>query len=151
MENKILNSEVLVDIFGKFPSFHDSEVVQIIIKRKESGKFCPTPEALISIKHYGLDNSFLVKLSFKYIFGLKLENFNHQNVLASLSIESFSEEHLESIKQNSRLLGVVNQEEIERLNFHVKFHYCFGVEAEFLCNDVIIDSVNLLTENEKDL
>ncbi len=151
MESKIKNIELLTDIFEKFPSFHDAEVLQITLKRKDDGKFCPIMETLIDIEHYGLGNSFLVNLKFKGIFGLKLENFNHQNVLGNLSIEKFSDEYLESIKRDSRLLGVVSQKEIDRLNFHVKFHYCFGVEAEFLCNEVIVDSVNLLTEDEKDL
>ena len=151
MENKIKNIELLTNIFEKFPSFHDAEVLQITLKRKEDGKFCPILETLIDIKHYGLDNSFLVNLKFKGIFGLKLENFNHQNVLGNLSIQNFSEEYWESIKRDSRLLGVVSQKEIDRLNFYVKFHYCFGMEAEFLCNEVIVDSVKLLTEGENDL
>jgi hypothetical protein len=151
MKNKIQNAELLTDIFGKFPSFHDAEVVQIILNRKVNNKFCPTLEALINIEQYNLGNSFLVNLKFTNIFGLKLENFNHQNVLGDLTIETFSDKYWESIKHDSRLLGVVSPKEIERLNFYVKFHYCFGVEAEFLCNEVIVDSVNLLSGDEKDL
>ncbi|MDQ6788168.1 MAG: immunity 50 family protein [Acidobacteriota bacterium] len=148
MEGKIQNIELLTNIFGKFPSFHDAEVVQIILKRKENNKFCPILEVLINIKQYHLGNSFLVNLKFTNIFGLKLENFNHQNVLGNLDIEEFSDQYWETIKNDSRLLGVVSQNEIERLNFYIKFHYCFGVEAELLCDEVIVDSVKLLTSDE---
>ncbi len=148
MQSSIQNVELLTNIFGKFPSFHDAEVVQIALKRKEEGKICPTLEVLINIEQYNLGNSFLVNLKFTNIFGLKLENFNHQNVLGDLDIEEFSDQYWESIKQDSRLLGVVSQNEIERLNFYVKFHYCFGIEAEFLCGEIIVDSVKLLADEE---
>jgi hypothetical protein len=141
MKGDIQNSELLIDVFGKLPSFHDAEVVQIMLKRNENNKRCPTLEGLINVKQYNLGRSFLINLKFTNIFGLKLENFNHQNVLGDLEIEDFSNEYWETIKNDSRLLGLVSQNEIERLNFHIKFHYCFGIEAEFLCEEVIVDSV----------
>jgi hypothetical protein len=151
MKYDIQNVELLTNVFGKFPSFHDAEVIQIILKSKKNDKLCPTLEALI--RSYEMSSKqdeqgknlykhhYLVNLKFKYIFGLKLENFNHQNVLGSLIISEFSNEYWESIKQDSRLLGVVGKQEIERLNFHVKFEYCFGIEAEFLCSEVVVESV----------
>ena len=146
MKSNIQNTELLTAIFGKFPSFHDTEVVQITLKRRDGNERCPTLETLINIKQYNLVSSFLVNLKFTNIFGLKLENFNHQNVLGDLDIEEFSDEYWETIKNDSRLLGVVSQNEIERLNFYIKFHYCFGVEAEFLCDEVIVASVTEFTD-----
>jgi len=149
MEKNIQNTELLIDIFGKFPSFHDAEVVQITIKRKNEGEYCPTLNALISIKNYNSSDNFLVDLKFKGIFGLKLENFNHQNVLGHLEIEEFSDEYFEKLKDDDRLLGVVNNQEVERLNLYIKFYYCFGIEAEFLCQSVSIESVKVLSKEEK--
>lgn len=143
MKEKIQNVELLINAFGKFPTFHDAEVVQILLKRKNDGKYCPTLEALILISNYNAGEKFLINLIFKYIFGLKLENFNHQNVLSDLYITDFSENFYEDTKHDKRLLGVVSQEEISRLNYYVKFEYCFGIESEFLCNEVIVGSVNL--------
>ncbi len=79
---------------------------------------------------------------------MKLENFNHQNVINGLEISNFSDNYFEKIKNDVRLLGVVSETEIERLNFYVKFEYCFGVEAEFLCQSVVIDSVELMIDEE---
>ena len=147
MKEKIQNSELLIETFGKFPTFHDAEVVQISLKRKNSGRYCPTLEALISISNYNSVEKFLVKLVFINIFGLKLENFNYQNVLGNLYVSDFSEEFFENTKHDKRLLGVVSKTEVERLNYYVKFEYCFGIEAEFLCNEVVIDSVNLWSDD----
>src|SRR5215203_3260126 len=141
MKAKIQNAELLINAFGQFPTFHDAEVVQILLKRKNNREYCPTLEALIRISNYKTGNKFLVNLLFKYIFGLKLENFNHQNVLGDLYITEFSEEFFEKSKHDKRLLGVVSKAEIERLNYYVKFEYCFGIEAEFLCGEIIIDSM----------
>lgn len=144
MQEKIQNAELLIDIFGKFPTFHDAEVAEIILKRKDKVERCSTFEALIIISNYRTGDRFLVNLIFKNIFGLKLENFNHQNVLGGLYITEFSEEFFENTKHDKRLLGVVSEAEIEKLKCYVKFEYCFGIEAEFLCNEIIVDSVRSL-------
>ncbi len=149
MEKNIQNTEILIDIFGKFPSFHDAEVVQVAIKRKDSGEYCPTFNALIKINNHNSGDDFLVDLKFKSIFGLKLENFNHQNILGDLEIREFSDKYFEELKSDDRLLGVVGNQEIERLNLYVKFYYCFGIEAEFLCQSVSIESVKVLSKEEK--
>lgn len=59
MENKIQNTELLMNIFGKFPNFHDAEVVQTALKRKENGEYCPTLEASVLIKHYDLGDGII--------------------------------------------------------------------------------------------
>ncbi|HSK72978.1 MAG TPA: Imm50 family immunity protein [Pyrinomonadaceae bacterium] len=148
MENKIQNTELLMDIFGKFPNFHDAEVVKTALKRKENDEYCPILETSVLIKHYGLGDSFLVNFKFKSIFGLKLENFNRQNVLGSLEIQEFDDEYFESLKSDKRLRGVTTRQEVEGLNFYVRFNYCFGIEAEFLCESIVIESVKLLSPEE---
>lgn len=54
MKSKIQNIESLTNIFGKFPSFQDAEVLQITLKRKDGIEICPTLEALIIVKQYNL-------------------------------------------------------------------------------------------------
>src|SRR5687768_8660126 len=147
MKEKIQNSELLIETFGKFPTFYDAEVVQILLKRKNNGKYGPTLEASICIINYNSGEKFLVKLSFMNIFGLNLENFNYQNVLGDLYVSDFSEEFFENIKHDKRLLGVVSKTEVEGLNYYVKFEYCFGIEAKFLCSGIVIDSVNLWSDD----
>ena len=141
METFIKDSDLLIQAFGKFPTFHDAEVVEISLKRHFGEELCPTLFAFIRIKNYQTNEIFLVNLIFKSIFGLRLENFNHQNVLGDLLISDFSEELFEKIKNDERLLGVVGERKLENLNYYVKFEYCFGVEAEFLCGEIILKSV----------
>lgn len=151
INDKIQNVELLIETFGKFPSFHDAEVVRVILERKYDGANSPTMNALIRGFAYtpiedDPDKKFLrtdydVNLTFSGIFGLKLENFNHQNVLGHLYITDFSVDHLDRLRGDYRLLGLVKQEQINDLQFYIKFEYCFGIDAEFLCESVIVDSV----------
>ena len=67
MEKNIQNRELLIDIFGKFPSFHDAEVVQVAIKRKNDGEYCLTFNSLIKINNHNSGDDFLVDLKFKSI------------------------------------------------------------------------------------
>lgn len=139
MENKIENAEMLIDVFGRFPSFHDAEVWKITLNRKVIEKPSPTLEALIYV--YSSGKQCLVNLEFTGVFGLKLENFNHQNALGDLEIREMLEEDFKKYRTDARLFGVTTKNEVKRLNFYVKFYYCFGVEAEFLCSSVEIASV----------
>lgn len=141
MQEKIKNSELLTEAFGKVPSFHDAEVVQINLARRFGDEMRPALEASIKVANYHHSAYFLVKLSFRSIFGLRLENFNHQNVLGGLIVEDFSEEFFDSLKSDDRLRGVVGPGEIERLEYYVKFEYCFGIEAEFLCGEIVAESI----------
>ena len=139
MENNVQNPDLLIDIFGEFPSFHDAEVWKITLNRKANEKPSPTLEALIYV--YSSGKKCLANLEFAGVFGLKLENFNHQNALGDLEIREISEQDFDKYQTDKRLFGVVGKNEIQRLKFYVKFYYCFGVEAEFLCSSVNIVSV----------
>jgi hypothetical protein len=148
LENQIQNVELLTDLFGCFPSFHDSEVVQLILDRKVDGKFCPTLTAKIRVYNSKINS--LVTMKFTQIFGLKLENFNHQNVLGDLKIEEIVRTDFKGFENDERLLGVISKSEIEQQNFKVKFEYCFGIEADFLCSSIIIEDVQSLPVGKVD-
>lgn len=89
------NAEMLTRIFGRWPTFHDAEVVRIALDR--SGPAGPTLDATVHVwemtpdvnpsGQYILRKHTLVTLRFHAIDELELSGFNHQNVLNDLAIE----------------------------------------------------------------
>lgn len=133
IESKILNSNLLTKVFGRFPSFHDAEVLQITLNRRGLDSFNPTLQAVIHVfemtseidpnNQYVLKNHTLVTVNFSGINQLSLEDFNHQNVLLGLSIKDISDRQLEWDK------------------FEVSFDGIHGVSGRFQCKTVDIESV----------
>ncbi len=131
--SKIQNSHLLTDVFGKFPSFHDSEVHHINLVRGETRAFSPTLVAVIHVfemtsqidekNRYVLKNHVLVEFRFSKVSNLNLVGFNYQNVLESLEITEASEAEGEETK------------------LKVLFEGIFGVTAEFYCEAISIESV----------
>ena len=131
--SKIQNSYLLTDVFGKFPSFHDSEVHEIKLVRGETRSYNPTLSAVIHVfemtsqvdekNRYVLKNYVLVEFRFSKVSNLEIAGFNHQNVLQSLEITEASEIEGEETK------------------FEVTFESIFGVGAEFYCEGISIESV----------
>jgi hypothetical protein len=127
LETKIQNGHLLTDIFGRWPSFHDSEVVRIVLDRDDT----PYREAAVHVFEmtsqiengaYVLKNHILATLRFIEIYQLELADFNHQNVLFGLNIRDIS------------------NRQMERINFEVSFGGTFGVSADFQCNAVRVES-----------
>ena len=131
--NKIQNSHLLTDVFGKFPSFHDAEVHQFNLLRGETRFFNPMLFATIHVfemtsqvdekNRYVLKNHVLVEFRFSKVSDLEIAGFNHQNVLQFLEITEASE---------------ADGEETE---FEVLFEGIFGVSAKFRCEAVSVESV----------
>ena len=128
---RIENVHLLEDVFGYFPSFHDAEVLRIILNRESVG-ILPTLEAEIyvfEITSQVVDGKYVcekhtrVTFQFHEIDGLILEGFNNQNVLQGLSIKDISDHQLENLK------------------FEVGIEGNFGVEARFKCRSIKIVSV----------
>ena len=129
--SKIEDAHLLEDLFGYFPSFHDAEVLRLILERN-GGDGLPTLEAQISAfeitsevvnGRYVLDKHCIVTLRFFAIDGLVLEDFNHQNALFGLSIKDISSYQLEDLK------------------FEIRFDAAHGMNAHFRCRSVQIKSV----------
>ena len=88
------NAESLTKVFGRWPSFHDAEVVRITLDR--SGDEGPNLEAVIyvfeptnavdSTGHYVLVNHTEVTFRFANVELCSFGGFNRQNVLASLDV-----------------------------------------------------------------
>ena len=130
--NKIQNSHLLTDVFGKFPSFHDAEVHRLNLERGETRSFNSTLFALIHVfqmtsevdekNHYVLKNHVLVEFRFLKVSDLEIAGFNHQNVLQFLEIKETLEAEGEA-------------------EFDVLFEGIFGVSAKFHCEAISIESV----------
>lgn len=90
----------LTSVFGRWPSFHDAEVVRIVLDR--SGSEGPSLEARLHVFEmtdrvgptgaYVLENHTLVTLGFSGVALERMEDFNHQNVLWDLVLTAIDSE-----------------------------------------------------------
>ena len=96
-ETRIVGREKVISVFGRWPTFHDAEVLWLGLDRHGPGVGTgPSLEAVIHAfemtsevaptGHYVLKNHVLVHLRFVSVERVCLDGFNHQNALYSLSI-----------------------------------------------------------------
>jgi hypothetical protein len=133
IERKIKNSNLLMQVFGRWPSFHDAEVISIELFREASGVSLPNLRSKIhafemtseidSQGFYVLRNHVLVTFLFSGIDENLVNGFNQQNVLWELAIVDISSRQLEHLK------------------FEVHFSSSFGVEVKFKCLGLEIETV----------
>ena len=102
MENiiykKIIGHEKLTNIFGYWPSFHDAEVISIILERigkdEREGPvlyakihvFQMGPEKTNYGKKFVFHHHSIVTFCFAIVENLILDGFNHQNVILGFKI-----------------------------------------------------------------
>ena len=126
---KIENLYLLTDVFGRFPNFHDAEVLSFNTYRnfpKRSGPFIlssiyvfeMTPETDESGR-YILKNKSVVTFRFDKVCELLAKGFNHQNMLQELIVKSEAESALTEVIYKS----------------------CVGLEASFKCENIRIEMV----------
>jgi hypothetical protein len=139
IESLVKGSEKLLAIFGRWPSFHDAEVMEIRLSRNPKGpggKHDRRVELIARIHtwdmtnevdntgYYVLKNHTLVALRFSGVQELKLEGFNHQNVIFGLTIQPIEASNSGDAK------------------FHIELDPSFGVDAIFDCAAVeIVDAI----------
>jgi Immunity protein 50 len=133
--DKIINIHLLTDIFGEFPSFHDSEVLRIVLDRRDFRiDKRPTLAATIHLWKmtseinkngcYILSNHTLVTFEFEDIQDLEITDFNIQNVLGCLVISELLDQHS------------------KRTVFEVAFDGIYGVDARFRCRSIrVVEAV----------
>ncbi len=94
IEKVFRNSELVVNWFGEWPSFHDSEVVAVRLDRA-SPTLGNAPSLEIDIHLFKgrpvagkirFEKHCVVTFGFSDVLGLRLEGFNHQNVVWDLQI-----------------------------------------------------------------
>jgi hypothetical protein len=119
----ITGADRVTQIFGDWPSFHDAEVLRLVLDRSEPDgpileiqihAFEPTSEVAPS-GYYVLKNHTLISMRFKGICLQEIKWFNHQNVLMSLDIFP------------------INPEDNEGLRIGVEMLSSYGMEAKFQC------------------
>lgn len=98
IERRIANSRLVTDIFGRWPTFHDAEIVKLSLER--NGDAGPHLMATIQAHemtsevdekgYYVLKNRTLVEIRFSGIKELELFDFNAQNALFSLAIDEIA-------------------------------------------------------------
>ena len=98
MSRLIDRAELLTEVFGYWPTFHDAEVVWMALDRSAVATDCcgPSCEMLIHVfemteeitasGHYQLNKHHLTKLRFDGLDGIRLNGFNHQNAIFGLEI-----------------------------------------------------------------
>ena len=93
---KIPGAPEFVDWFGRWPQFHDAEVVGVSLLRGgittvDIHVFNTTAE-VDDRKHYVTEKHALVRFSFGNVMGCELAGFNHQNVIGRLDISKVGEQ-----------------------------------------------------------
>lgn len=123
-------SDKLTSIFGRWPSFHDSEVVSLALDREG-----PTITADIHVfemtseisktGHYICRKHCVAKLRFLQVDEIEFEGFNHQNALNGLLISDGSHRQMEKIK------------------FEVSLDGAYGVDLSFVCFAIEVRAVTI--------
>ena len=96
----IKGSDALVARLGYWPSFHDSEVVRVILERKPNPSVgCASVDVLVyyaeaTVEYeddihfeYGTKNELLIGFRFDGVDGVVVGDFNHQNVIDDIVVE----------------------------------------------------------------
>ena len=126
IETAIEGSEKLISIFGRWPSFHDAEIIELQLWR---GDVNPDKEPVLTLKMHCFEitkevnaegyfvrrNHTLSTFKFHNVDDLKMQGFNHQNAIFGLSID-----RLERSQAPSPY-------------FTVELEPAYGIEASFTC------------------
>ena len=88
----IVNASALVERFGRWPDFHDAEIVHIELNRPRVARDLQIKLAARSREkdergHFQLENVTLVTFQFIGVADLELGGFNHQNVIDDVHLE----------------------------------------------------------------
>lgn len=103
LESLIVGSEKLTGVLGRWPVFHDAEVIEFnlwrgeVVPEEDKWQFPTATVSLWIIEHLqSADHNeshvpcieMIVKLRFDNLDDLKLDGFNHQNAILALRIEA---------------------------------------------------------------
>ena len=119
--------ESVVDHLGLWPSFHDAEVLKLVIDRTSPcHSSVPSPaldlhlrgwvmtSELTATGFYKLQGEAVFHFRFEGISRLRIEGFNNQNVLSSLNLEL-----------------VTHPRDASRQMLQVELEHCYEFEASF--------------------
>ena len=125
---KLNGAELVQKVYGAWPAFHDAEITRITMSRVGPAIFLellippPTPsqDLLEGNDLPGQGQHFLAKLAFHECDDVSLENFNHQNVIWSLTL--------------SHVTGQCFAAEVPEERIKVEIHSVFGATCSFTCS-----------------
>jgi hypothetical protein len=130
----IENAGALVKVFGEWPSFHDAEVLEVLLRRGPGG---PSLECLLHVfattrdvderGSYVTLNHTLVRIRFGNLRLYELKWFNHQNAIDELDVRLSTE---------------------GQGRFTVYLPSNWGCEAHFACDTAAVVSVEPYTERQ---
>jgi Immunity protein 50 len=112
------NADALVQRLGRWPSFHDAEVVRLVLDREGVVLDLQIKVALSLAEtdaagYFKLENPTLVTFRFSDIDELEVRDFNQQNVITGLSFEIADDRIRVVIDPMSGLGGVFSCDRIE--------------------------------------
>jgi len=118
----IQGSEKITSVFGYWPSFHDAEVIEVMLHRNYLETGVPALTASVHVfemtsevsksGHYVCRHHSIATLRFYDLSQLLLEDFNHQNALSGLALEEIAS------------------------GFNVNFHSAYGMDSSFTCKAI---------------
>jgi hypothetical protein len=127
---EIPGSGLLSQIFGRWPSFHDAEVVRIALGRTADSAASPVCEIDIHLSeatseldergHYVRRHHTLVTLRLEGVGESELGGFNNQNVLFDLTIEAID-----------RIQG-------DTLKYELTLEPSYGLSARIACASLAV-------------
>ena len=129
MTESIRGAELLTAVFGRWPSFHDAEVLRLTLDRAAGADGCCGPTLTAEIYAfeltnevaadgaYVLQNQVVVTFRFLEVAELRLEGLDRQNMLWDLYIRDIRERQEVSLAPGG------------------------GIGASFLCNEIEIVTV----------
>lgn len=131
---RIDGAQLVVEWFGHWPTFHDAEVVRLVLDRGGVGATAGPTLTLAVYAYvagpgvepngtYVLSKECLVTFEFRGIAQLELSEFNDQNALWELAIMDRTRDQLEWVK------------------FEVVLASSHGVGGRFSCHDAVVCSV----------
>ena len=127
----IKGAKLVTDVYGRWPTFHDAEVLRIVLDR---GTSVDGPTLAMDIRTFEMTNETDAKgyiilrnekvVSFRFVSvtDLELGDFNHQNVLFDLKIHCVGEEGSDT-------------------HFDVSLHPSHGVSALFRCREAVVQTI----------
>jgi hypothetical protein len=139
----IRGAQQLTAVFGRWPSFHDAEIVRLTLERHAISDRASGPTLTLDVYafeagpdvapngQYVLHNEVLVSFRFLEVCEVALHGFNQQNAIWNLSIIDISERQL------------------ERVRYEIHIAPSFGVGATFQCFDAEVFAVRPWTAEHR--
>jgi hypothetical protein len=131
--------EKLTDIFGRWPSFHDSEIISVRLERR-GRDYWEAPVMYVSVHVFEgyresedstevkWRNHTVATLRFAPVVDISLGGFNAQNAIQDLTFESAGPENKELTWQGPA--------------YRVDFQQSFGVGISFICGSIEVENVD---------